>query len=184
MPPAAVCDQLKRFENHHLLWKPGASSIATSFFTEGDPVTGNITEIPMSCYEIMLWAAHEAGITNQVIWAVINDLFWASAQKNRVPTKASIVGGLKNYSGNRCMRVFGTYPHKGDLVLFSTTGTNYIAHVAMATGDKYDVFTFGHDGLATTSAGGMQLPVERMTITEVLECNTGLTRVQFGTPPW
>lgn len=185
MPAAAVCDRLAQFEDFGFMWAPGQMTIATSFSPGGTAFTGEIMTTPISCYEIVLWAAHLSGVANNTVWNVIDDLFRANAQHNQ-PNNNSIQGALKRYFFNLLApaRAVGSYPSKGDLVLFSAAGIDYIAHVALATGNGYELLSLGHDGPATAPAHGVALQVERLSINDVLTTNPLLTRVEFGTPPW
>ena len=185
MPPQAVCDALVPYVNFGFQWIPGGMTVATSFSPGQVPFAGEIMTTPISCYEIALWAAHRCGIAQNVIWGVIDDLFRANAQHN-TPTNASIVGGLNRYFFNALapLRAIGSYPQKGDLVLFSAAGIDYIAHVAIATGNQYEVISLGHNGPANAPATGVSLMLEKLSINDILTVNPALTRVEFGTPPW
>jgi hypothetical protein len=185
MPAPAVCDRLLQLEDFGFTWTSGAMTVATSFSPGQQPFQGEIMTTPIACYEIVLWAAHETGVAPHVIWGVIDDLFRANAQHNQ-PTNNAILGALHRYYFNSLapLRAVGNYPHKGDLVLFSAAGLDYIAHVAVATGNQYELISLGHNGPATAPATGVALQLEKLTINAVLNVNPALTRVEFGTPPW
>ncbi|MDE2366246.1 MAG: hypothetical protein KGM95_04860 [Betaproteobacteria bacterium] len=184
MPAPAVCDRFEQLVDFGFMWAAGQTTVATTYST-GQYFQGEIMTTPISCYELPLWCAQQTGVPSNVIWGVIDDLFRASAQRN-APNQNSILGALKRYFFNTLapLRLFGSYPQKGDLVLFSGGTTNYLAHVAMATGNGYELVSFGHDGPLGAPAAGVALQVERMTINDVLTRNPMLTRVEFGTPPW
>lgn len=185
MPAAAVCDRLLQLVDFAFTWAPGQMTVAGSYSPGQVPFAGEIMTTPISCYEIALWAAHETVVPQATIWNVIDDLFRANAQHNQ-PTANSIVGGLHRYYFNMLapLRIAGSYPTKGDLVLFSATGIDYIAHVAVATGNQYELVSLGHNGPAAAPAAGVGLQLERLTINDVLTVNPLLTRVEFGVPPW
>lgn len=185
MPAAAVCDALLRLENFGFTWAPGSMTVATSFSPGQVPFAAEIMTTPIACYEIALWAAHQTGVPQATIWGVIDDLFRANAQRNDA-TGASIVGTLHRYFFNTLapLRAVGQYPAKGDLVLFSAGNTRYIAHVAVATGNQYELISLGHNGPANAPATGVSLVLERLTINDVLRVNPALDKVEFGTPPW
>lgn len=185
MPPQPVCDRLLELENFGFMWTPGGMQVATSFSPGQVPFNNEIMTTPISCYEIVLWAAYRSGVAQNVIWRVIDDLFRANAQHNQ-PTNASIAGELHRYFFNNLapLRIVGNYPSKGDLVLFSAVGIDYIAHVAVATGNGYELISLGHNGPLNAPPTGVALLLERLTINDVLTVNPALTRVEFGTPPW
>ena len=185
MPAATVCDELARFENFGFKWAPGSMTVATSFSPGQAPFGGEVMATPIACYEVALWAAHRTGVNQGTIWGVIDDLFRANAQHNE-PTNAAILGTLHRYFFNALapLRAVGQYPAKGDLVLFSGGGTRYIAHVALATGNQYELLSLGHNGPLNTPATGVALQLERVTINDVLNANPALDKVEFGTPPW
>ncbi len=175
---------LNGYVGQRLMWKSGGMTIAGGMSTDDglDNVT-DITTTPLSCYEIVLWAARRCGVTRSLVWGFIDDIFRASAQKNAL-TAASFPAGLSSYYFTYAFRMFSSYPKVGDVVLFSAGATRYLAHVAVATGKKYDVLSFGHDGPINAPATGVPLTLQRMTIHDILLANPALDKVEYGRPVW
>ncbi|MEO0911697.1 MAG: hypothetical protein AAFY59_01705 [Pseudomonadota bacterium] len=181
-----VADWLIARDGFAFTWKSGGMTIAGGLSEEGG--LDNVTEImttPLSCYEIVLWAARRCGAARATVWNFIDDIFRAAAQNNDLRA-ASFPAGLSRYYFGAAApaRAVGSYPNKGDVVLFSAGGTKYLAHVALATGNEYEVMSFGHDGPADAPATGVGLMLKKMTINDILTTNQALDKVEFGRPVW
>jgi hypothetical protein len=128
----------------------------------------------MNCWEAVLLAAYRAG---SIKWTWIHNLYTAVPVADWVATMSK--GPLQPYlvPGPTPM------PQRGDLVFF-----NDLQHVALATGNGSEVYTFWPPPNTPFAAGGTTDKVKVFTIEALYNwwaANLGgAPAVKFGAPSW
>jgi hypothetical protein len=161
-------------------WRPHGSALRTDF----DLWASAATETPfpavtptttMNCWEAVLLAAYRAGTIN---WTWIHNLYtavpiadWVAAM-SKGPLQPYLVPGPNP-----------KLPQRGDLVFFDG-----LAHVALATGNGSEVYTFWPPPNTPFSAGGTTDKVKVFTIEALYTwwaANLGgAPTVKFAAPSW
>jgi hypothetical protein len=168
-----------------MVWRPSGPGSGTDFQTWASapsetPFPAVTTTTVMNCWEAVLLAAYRAGA---ITWSWIHNLYtavpfvpagnWATTM-SRGPRHTYAVPGP-----NLMM------PQRGDLVFF-----NGIAHVALATGNGSDVYTFWPPPNTPFSPppGGTTDQVKVYSIEDIVAWWTanmpGALVVEFAAPAW
>lgn len=163
-----------------MVWRPSGPGSGTDFETWASAATE--TPFPaltattvMNCWEAVLLAAYRAGAIN---WNWIHNLYvstpmadWVSAMTRGARHSYSIPGPNPRM------------PQRGDLVFFDG-----LAHVALATGNGSEVFTFWPPPNTPFTPGGTTDRVKMFTIEDLVawwEANMPpRPTVEFAAPSW
>jgi Domain of unknown function (DUF4157)/Bacterial SH3 domain len=163
-----------------MVWRPSGPGSGTNFESWASAATE--TPFPavtsttvMNCWEAVLLAAYRAGAIN---WTWIHNLYVSTPTADWVATMTR--GARRTYAvpgPNPAM------PQRGDLVFF-----NGLAHVALATGNGSDVYTFWPPPNTPFTPGGTTDKVKVFTIEDLVTWwGTNMPpapTVQFAAPAW
>jgi hypothetical protein len=163
-----------------MVWRPSGPGSGTNFESWASAATETpfpaITSTTvMNCWEAVLLAAYRAGAIN---WTWIHNLYVSTLTSNWVSTMTR--GARRTYAvpgPNLAM------PQRGDLVFF-----NGLAHVALATGNGSEVYTFWPPPNTPFTPGGTTDKVKVFTIEDLVTWwganMPPVPRVEFASPAW
>jgi hypothetical protein len=163
-----------------MVWRPSGPGSGTNFESWASAATE--TPFPavtsttvMNCWEAVLLAAYRAGA---ITWTWIHNLYVSTPTANWVATMTR--GARRTYAvpgPNLAM------PQRGDLVFF-----NGLAHVALATGNGSEVYTFWPPPNTPFTPGGTTDKVKVFTIEDLVSWwathMPPAPRVEFAAPAW
>ncbi len=163
-----------------MVWKPSSPGSGTTFESWASAATE--TPFPavtsttvMNCWEAVLLSAYRAGAIN---WNWIHNLYVSTPMGNWV---ATMTRGARH-----TFAVPGpnpTMPQRGDLVFF-----NGLAHVALATGNGSDVYTFWPPPNTPFTPGGTTDKVKVFAIEDLVTWWAANMppppTVEFAAPAW
>ena len=177
----AASDAMERSVGTRMVWRPTGPGSGTTFeawasASAETPFPALTATTDMNCWEAVMLAAYRAGSIN---WAWIHNLYttvpmadWVAAM-SRGPRQRYALSGFSLHM-----------PQRGDLVFFDG-----LAHVALATGNGSDVYTFWPPP-DTLLRPGTPDRVKVVTIEDLVAWWLTTTPpppppvVEFGAPSW
>lgn len=163
-----------------MVWRPSGPGSGTNFESWASaptetPFPSVTSTTVMNCWEAVLLSAYRAGA---IRWSWIHNLYTATPTGNWVSTMTR--GARHTYAIPGPNPVM---PQRGDIVFF-----NGLAHVALATGNGSEVFTFWPPPNTPFTPGGTTDQVKVFTIEALVTWWAAhmppAPTVEFGAPAW
>ncbi len=173
----AVAHQMDGMLGQKAAWVPSGSASKNSFASwakadkesEAPPLGPSTT---LNCWEMVLYAAYKSGAID---WDFIHDLYVNQPEGSWISQMTG--AGTQDYDPDKGGMT------RGDLVFFDG-----LAHVALATGNKDEVYTFWPPPDFTSYTSGTVDKVKKSTVATLSQwmlTNFGKTpSVTFGAPAW